>query len=242
MVHYASNRERSGMMKKSLESLLKSTKLPFELIVVDNGGSLDDSAYLMGKKEINTYIKNSDNLHFAFARNQGIRVANGDYIAIVDNDIVYEKGWLEECVAVLEAYPDKKIYATPVYNVAHWRPKYWLPEVLEVNGRIYRQNRRAGSNCFVIRREDLEKIGDFYIHRVAGTKWTDKAWDMGYHAAVTQDIMVKDLGFRNGYQINKAIPVRLNLHNSEVYLNEDEFRVENPDLTYIKQKTWKTRE
>jgi glycosyltransferase involved in cell wall biosynthesis len=240
-VHYASNPERSKMMRKSIDSLLKSTSLPFELIVVDNGGSIDDSIFLLGKTdrgEINTYIRNDNNRHFSFARNQAIRMSNGDYIAIVDNDILYDKGWLEECISVLEKYPHERIYATPVYNVAHWRPKYWLKETLEVNGKTFRQNRRAGSNCFVIRREDLQEIGDFYIHRIAGTKWTDRAWSLGYHAAVTEEVMVKDQGFRKGYNLNDALPVKLHLHNCDVYFNEDEFRVKNPDLTYIKQKTW----
>jgi glycosyltransferase involved in cell wall biosynthesis len=226
-----------------MTSLKESTKLPYELIVVDNGGSTEDSQYLLDladKGEINTYIRNANNMHFGFARNQALRVCNGDYIAICDNDIIYNPGWLEACIAVLDQNPDKKIYATPIYNVAHWRQKFWVGEVY-ADGNRYRLNMRAGSNCWVTRREDFEKIGDFWIHRVAGTKWTNTAVRMGYSAAVTPDIMVNDFGFRKGYNLNDAKPVKIDLHNGEeVYFNGDEYvDKDGKEIFRMRQKLFK---
>jgi GT2 family glycosyltransferase len=215
------------------------TKAPYELIVVDNGEKMEDSQFLLeqtGYGHINTYIRNHNNMHFAFARNQALRICNGDYIAVVDNDIIYNPGWLEACIDVLEQNPDEKIYATPVYNVAHWRPKYWHGEVY-ANGRIYRLNMRAGSNCFVVRREDFEKIGHFLIHRVAGTKWTNEAVRLGYHAAVTPEIMVNDFGFRKGYNLNDAKPVKIELHDGqEVYFNQDEYVDKDGKEIFVKKQ------
>jgi glycosyltransferase involved in cell wall biosynthesis len=243
ITHFASGKDRSDLFRKSLESLIVSTKLPYELIVVDNGGNLEDSKFLLSLTEggvINTYIRNSNNMHFGFARNQALRICNGDYIAVCDNDIIYKEGWLEACIDVLDQNSDKKIYATPIYNVTHWRPKFWQGEV-EANGKVFRLNMRAGSNCWVTRRKDFEAIGDFSIHRVAGTKWTNKAVGSGYLAAVTPERMIEDGGFRHGYDFKESKPVRLNLHNGEeVYFNEDEFikNLENKDKIFIKQKTF----
>lgn len=239
---YSSNKERSKYLRESLDSLPKSTKLPYELIFVDNGGNIKDSKYLLDltdKGVINTYIRNANNMHFGFARNQALRVCNGDYIAICDNDIVYNEGWLEECIKVLDQNPNKKIYATPVYNVAHWRPKYWHGSVW-ADGSQYRLNMRAGSNCWVTRREDFEKIGDFYIHRVAGTKWTNRAIGLGYLAAVTPEIMINDLGFRRGYNLNHCLPVKLDLHGVDVYFNDDEYasHPDSVDKIKMRQKTF----
>lgn len=244
MTHHASEKNRSDLLRKTLKSLFETTKdLPTERIIVDNGGSLKDSKYLLGlaeKGEINTYIRNHNNMHFGFARNQALNICNGEYIAICDNDIIFNPGWLETCIGILDKYPDRKIYATPIYNVAHWRPKYWHPDILEYEGRQVRLNRRAGSNCWVMRRKDFETIGDFRVHRVAGTKWTNNAGGAGYWAAVTPDIMVNDAGFRRGYNLNKCLPVKMDLHNGkEVYFNEDEFKYEYPGFTYIKQKRFK---
>jgi len=235
---------RSTFLKQTLTSLFETTKhLPTERIVVDNGGDIEDSKYLLDlaeKGEINTYIRNAENMHFGYARNQALRVCNGDYICISDNDIVYNPGWLESCISVLEKHPDRKIYATPIYNVAHWRPKYWHTEVLEVDGKIFRMNRRAGSNCWVMRRRDFEDVGDFQVHRVAGTKWTNEAGGKGYWAAVTPEIMVNDSGFRRGYNLNAPKPVRESLHNGEeIYFNEDEYRHLFPDNRYISQRKFK---
>lgn len=240
ITHFASNAERSLAFKTSINSLLSSTKLPMEIIVVDNGGNIGDSQWLLElahSGRIHTYIRNSQNMHFGYARTQALRICNGDYICIADNDINYYKGWLESCLAVLDAYPEEKIYATPVYNVAHWLPKFWTNRSLEVNGKPYRLNSRAGSNCFVIRRKDMEQVGEFLVHRIAGTKWTEEAISKGYLAAVCPEILIDDMGFRNGYNFKEAIPVKEILSNGEeVYFNRDEFRRNNPGLHYSQQK------
>lgn len=246
VTHFASSAYRSHLLRRSLKSLRDSTKVSYELIVVDNGGSIDDSRYLLDlteSGEINTYIRNSNNMHFGYARNQALRVCNGDYIAICDDDIIYNPGWLDTCVGILEKYPEEKIYATPIYNVAHWRVKYWSEKVLEYNGDKIRLNRRAGSNCWVMRRKDMEIVGDFWIHRVAGTKWTNAAGALGYWAAVTPTVMVNDMGFRKGYNLNKCLPVSITLHGGEkIYFNQDEYKYECPELTYIKQRKFVVKE
>lgn len=233
VVHHASNLERSKVFRESLKTLLETTDhLPTERIVVDNGSDPEDSGILLSmvsKGKINTYIRNSNNMHFGYARNQALSYCQGDYIAICDNDIIYNPGWLDTCLDILKKYPDEKIYATPIYNVAHWRPKYWGQKTLEVNGKQVKLNMRAGSNCWVMRRKDFEEVGDFWIHRIAGSKWTDNAVRSGYMAAVTPEIMVNDMGFRKGYNLNDPLPVKLDLHNGEeVYFNGDEYPEENP--------------
>lgn len=237
VVTYLPNEERAEIFKKSLNSLIENTSFPYELIVVDNGGEIDLSSWILSLGKVNTYIRNGENMHFGYARNQGLRLCNGDYISICDNDIYFYPGWLEACIKVLDAFPDRKIYATPVYNVAHWRPKYWLREVLEIDDEIYRLNSRAGSNCWVMRRRDFEEVGEFLIHRVAGTKWTEEAIEKGYFAAVTPEIMIDDLAFRGGYNFKDPIPVKMKIHNGkEVYFNVDEFRRNNGGLHFVAQR------
>ncbi len=242
LTHFAVNEKRSELLRKSLESLFQNTTFPYELIVVDNGGNEKDSQWLLeltSQGKINTYIRNTSNMHFGYARNQGLRLCNGDYIAIVDDDIWYYPGWLEACIKVLDAYPDRKIYATPVYNVSHWLPRFWLKEVLEVGGEIYRLNARAGSNCFVIRRRDFEEIGEFLCHRVAGTKWTEEAIEKGYFAAVTPEVLIDDMAFREGYNFQIPLPIKITLSNGkEVYFNNDEWKRNNRGFDYLEQRNF----
>ncbi len=95
--------------KKCIESIYKCTKGPFELIVVDNGSTDGTVAYL--ETEVGGYrtevriIKNEENLGFAAGNNQGMAAAKGDYILLMNNDIVVTSGWLERLVSCAERGP-----------------------------------------------------------------------------------------------------------------------------------------
>lgn len=240
ITNFSVSGERNETFIRSLESLWSNTTYPYELIVVDNGGSDKTSQWLLGKTHsgrIHSYIRNTNNMHFGYARNQGFALSNGQYICIADNDILYKSGWLEACIRVLDAFPNEKVYAAPLYNVAHYLDKYWNGRSLKVGEDEYKLNSRAGSNCFVMRRSDYEEVGRFRCHRVAGTKWTEKAIKLGYMAAVTPKLMVEDMGFRKGYNYKECLPIKINLLGTkkDIYFNQDEFKRENRFLTYIPQ-------
>lgn len=237
ITNFSSSPERISSFRQSLSTLINTTRnLPVEIVVCDNGGSLEVSSWLLSLTSeglIHTYIRNSLNMHFAMARNQGISVSHGKYIVIADNDIVYLDGWLESCIDILEAYPKKKIYATPLdYPTPVLFRRYHKGE-LTLNEKTYTLSMRAGSNCFVIRRKDMEEIGLFINHRVAGTKWTDAAVRKGYLAAITPGITAIDVGLRVGYKHNESVPIKKILTNrEEIYFNNDEFRRANPNLNF----------
>src|SRR3990167_8331850 len=96
-VHYAMNEFRSEKMRESIASLV-TTAPHTEIIVIDNGGNKQDSELLLNLNEsgaIACYIRNRKNMHFGFARNQGLKIASiasGEYIVISDNDILFKQG------------------------------------------------------------------------------------------------------------------------------------------------------
>lgn len=202
--HWAQNQLRSDLMRKSMESLLETTQgQDVEIIVVDNGGNIDDSWYLLNlcdHKEIASYTRYRENMHFAYARNDALVRATGDYIVVSDNDILFSKGWLEECVGFLVKHPGKYL-ATPIApDPMNSKPTRWVGEV---DG--WKLNTRAGSNIFVLRREDFEEIGYFDIHRIAGSLWCDRFCKLGYKVAVMPKPKALDLALRNGYNLKEDI-------------------------------------
>jgi len=214
-VHWAMNEERSKLARESLESLLSTLHGRQEVIVVDNGENLADSAYFLEKTqggEIQCYIRNARNMHFAHARNQGVSQAKGEYIAFVDNDIVCESGWLEKCLKVFEKFPDRKYLVTPIQYPGVMAKRYDIGS-LEIDGERYRLNTRAGSNCFVVRRKDFYDIGEFIYHRIAGSKFNDKFISKGYFMVVTPRDMAKDIGLRKGYDFKAPITVQRTLRD-----------------------------
>jgi len=228
---YIPNEMRAHMFRRSLDSLLKTTAhLPVEIIVTDNGGS----EYADGK--VNTYIKNRENMHFGFARNQAVACAKGNYICMADNDIEYLPGWLDQCLEVFKQYPEEKYWATPIQYVESMADRY-SAGTLEVGDKTYRKNYRAGSNCLVMKADDFRANGEFICHRIAGSHWNDTCARNGYMGIVTPVDMVKDLGLRLGYNLKESIPIKRTLTDgSEVYFNEDEYRKKNPDKQYYDHK------
>lgn len=75
------------LLEQAIASIYKyATGITFEIIVVDNG-SEDGSPQMVTKKFPNAkLIKNSDNLGFAKANNQGIKAACGEFIFLFNSD------------------------------------------------------------------------------------------------------------------------------------------------------------
>ncbi|NJD54184.1 MAG: glycosyltransferase [Candidatus Methanoperedens sp.] len=98
--------------KKSIESIFNYTKLPFELIILDNNSDSDVREYLkkLEKKKSNVKIIFEDtNLGCGRGRKKAVKFAKGNYIVTLDNDICVTPLWLENFIIRIE--DDKKIAA-----------------------------------------------------------------------------------------------------------------------------------
>lgn len=197
VTHWAMDDKRSEKMRICIESIIE-TAPEAEIIVVDNGGSLADSLYLLmqcNSGNITTYIRNTSNIGFALARNQALKLTEKKYIFISDNDIKYSKGWLEECRDYLENN-NGKVMATPLLPDPVTRHKK-IRWVGEKGG--WKLNDRAGSNSFMMRKSDFDKIGFFQHGHKPGSKYVDKYVRMGYSMACMPKPKAIDLGLRQGY-------------------------------------------
>jgi GT2 family glycosyltransferase len=88
-----------------LESVLANTvERDFELIVVDNGSTDGTPAYLTGLAERDARVRvllNGRNAGFAPACNQGLGLAGGEYLVLLNNDAMVPPGWLGGLLAHL---------------------------------------------------------------------------------------------------------------------------------------------
>lgn len=196
------NDARSELMRKSINSLIKTTaKLDIELMVGDNGGSMSDSSFLLELTDFGSiacYTRYRNNIHFPKLRNEMMQKATGDYIVIVDNDIVFNEGWLEDCIDFLLSNPGKYM-ATPLTpDSMGVKVRY---QMAPVDG--WDIHLRAGSNCFVMSRESFEEIGLFDLHNVAGSKYVDRYIKLGYKMACSPFPKAFDYGLRSGYDYKR---------------------------------------
>jgi GT2 family glycosyltransferase len=86
-----------------LESLLRQTSAPAEIIVVDNGSSDGSAALVRERFPAIELIANAENLGFAPAVNQGIERARGEWVATLNNDTIADERWIERLQAATSA-------------------------------------------------------------------------------------------------------------------------------------------
>jgi ubiquinone/menaquinone biosynthesis C-methylase UbiE len=218
-VHWSQNEERSAISKASLKSLQNTIHIPAEIIVVDNGNSLEDSQFFLKEcqeKRIALYIRNADNLHFSYARNQAMPEATGKWIAIVDNDIIYRDHWLELGIKAINAFPDKKLIYSPInYPYVHKRDPRWRHGQLEVKGRHFNLTERAGSNCMLMKRETFEEMGKFTLKRKSGGIYTDRLLNAGYLVITPAINWAFDAGLRKGFNFREEFIIKRTLSDGK---------------------------
>lgn len=89
-------------LRRCLEGLREQTYRAVELIAIDNASS-DDSIALV-EPHAKTLIRNDTNRGFSAAVNQGIAVANGTYVLLLNPDCFLKSDYIERLVTVLEMF------------------------------------------------------------------------------------------------------------------------------------------
>ncbi len=90
---------------RCLESILKNTTVPFEVIVVDNASD-ESTVQMLDAMEGIRVIRNKENQGFVTACNQGAEASEGQYCLFLNNDTEVTEGWLE---AMLRPFDDKDV-------------------------------------------------------------------------------------------------------------------------------------
>lgn len=91
-------------------------EIPFEIIVVDND-SKDDSIFKITKfnKDIKI-IKNSSNFGFGKANNQGLKIAQGQYLLLLNSDTVILHGAISQSLNWLASHPEAHACTAQLLN------------------------------------------------------------------------------------------------------------------------------
>src|SRR5581483_6415991 len=87
-----------------VDSLLRHTPQPFELIFVDNASS-DGTVDFLRTIPNSKLVSNHENLGFAGGNNQGLAIAEGDFVVLLNNDAIVTPGWLDALLRPLERDP-----------------------------------------------------------------------------------------------------------------------------------------
>jgi GT2 family glycosyltransferase/SAM-dependent methyltransferase len=193
------------LTQRCIESLLRNTTYSnYELIIVDNASSDDTRNYLryLNRNHDNiTIILNDANLGFAAANNQGLKLATGEYLLLLNNDTVVPKGWLDPLLRHLQNPQIGLVgpVTNAVGNEAKIEIDYTDIEGMDAFADAYTRGHRGRSFdiamlamfCVAMRREVFEKIG-FLDERFGIGMFEDDDYSRRIQAAGLRTICAED--------------------------------------------------
>src|SRR5438309_11123250 len=91
-----------GLLRDCLASLMRTEGKACEVIVVDNASA--DGSAAMVEKEFSAVrlVRNQQNVGFAKANNQGMKLAKGKYLLLLNSDTIARPGALDAMSAFLD--------------------------------------------------------------------------------------------------------------------------------------------
>lgn len=160
--------------KECVKSIKRHTPQPHEIVFVDNGSTDGTVQWLRqhvpdGGEHI--IIENGRNLGFAKGCNQGIEASSGEYVLLLNNDVVVTENWLAGLLDCLKHAPDAGIVGPMTNNISGPQKAvdagYGSLDRLEEYACAFRDKysnrriplRRIVGFCMLFRRTLVEKIG-----------------------------------------------------------------------------------
>lgn len=145
---------------------------PTELIFVDNGSTDGTVEFLAAQSDVRL-IRNTRNLGAPRARNQGLGIARGEFIAFMDNDVMVTPGWLSRMMYHLQVdsrsgsvscMSDRAAHHQQIEFTAEYTPdtlKSFADARAAEYHRQYRPQTLLTSFLLMVRRCVIETIGGF---------------------------------------------------------------------------------
>jgi|GEM_PF-2696479 len=222
-------RNQAHFLKQVVFSVLANTKVPFELILVDDNSGRQIKSYLR-HLPIATIEAAQDNLvqkvsvyrqkhrkGFPATCNNGIRHAQGEYICLLNTDTWVAPRWLEKMVNVGDSSPDIGILG-PSTNIGKQVLDYKQISRMQDYNQIGTQLavKYAGlfsetylsGFCFLVKQKVFDEVGVFDERFGIGTgeegEFTTRAIDAGYKSVWVKDAYVHHFGGKTfrGERIN----------------------------------------
>ena len=108
--------DRPVLLRRALESILSQDAFIDEIIIVDDGEKTDAKAIAESFGGNVIYLKNEVKLGGAASRNRGIKVAQGDYIAFLDDDDIWLPGKMRQQIEAFSRLRLGRFVYTAVRN------------------------------------------------------------------------------------------------------------------------------
>ena len=216
-----------------LESLLRHTRAPYELVLVDNGSSDGTAEYLEairshpGPERVEV-VRNKTNRGFPAGCNQALARARGRFVLFLNNDVVVTAEWLDGMVAaLLRGWPAAGMVGAVTNNAPDAQrvpvdyegldglDRYAERRRREFAGRTLAAQRATGF-CLLARRDVLDRAGQFDERFGLGFFDDDdlcvRVRKAGFQIVIALDVFVHHFGNRTFRGLGLDVRERL-IHN-----------------------------
>lgn len=191
----------------AIKSLHEHSHFPYRLIVIDNASEAPTASLLQDAAQSGHYgqieiVRNEHNRGWLHATNQGLAMADADYVCLINNDIAAGPGWLKNCIATLERVPDAGI-ANPRGNERSENQRVqnvsaYARELAAQHSGAFTELDHACGFCMIIKREVLASLPmldeSFDGGHYEDDDYSRKAQQLGYRCIQCDDAFVLHAG------------------------------------------------
>lgn len=176
-------------VQQALESIHNQTYEPLEIIVVDDG-STDNTKALVKSLEIPVQYIEQTNMGPAAARNHGISLANGDFVAFLDSDDLWHQEKLTKQIARFQSRPEVEVCIT---HVNHFSDSEMGRKDIQYQGQRRLHNIPGYvTQTLMCRRTTFEKVGIFdpKLRHGDANDWFVRVADYGLCIELLTEVLV----------------------------------------------------
>lgn len=173
----------SSFLAESIRSVLGQSRLPDEIVVVDDGSSDDTPGVAAGFASDGVRCVRQGNAGPGAARNRGIAETSGDYVAFLDCDDIWLPEKIERQLSYMQAHPEAGLVSGDMWwwevrTGRRWVHRYRPKPGANIMREALVRNVIGNPSIFFVRRSALERLGGF-----DGSLHWGEDWEFGLRYA-----------------------------------------------------------
>ena len=102
---------KRNFIKRTIQSVLNQSFADFELLIINDGSTDKSELEVLKFKDPRIILINQNNQGVAAARNEGIKVASGNYICFLDADDLWKPDFLETFKKYSTLLPNQNVFS-----------------------------------------------------------------------------------------------------------------------------------
>lgn len=169
----------------------------YRVILIDNGsdpGELSKLETALDLTKNYLVIKNTENLGFVKATNQGLLAATAKYVTLLNNDAQVENEFFQQMEWSINLYQSKRVGAVGPVSDAPGQAQSRYPQTKSPFVSVLPYGSMLSFFCCMIRAEALDEVGlldeEFGVGFGDDDDYCNRLQNAGWHLALAQHVLV----------------------------------------------------